>query len=143
MYDNLRVGVTFSAFDLLHAGHILMLEEAKNSCDILVACLQIDPSRERKEKNKPVQSLQERRIQLEAVKFVDKVIIYDTEEEILEILETLMPDVRIIGEEYAHQDFTGKQYCLDNDIYIYYNSRSHSYSSTTLRMRVLQAELNK
>lgn len=140
---NQIVGVTFSAFDLLHAGHILMLQEAADNCDYLVACLQADPSLEREEKNKPVQSLQERRIQLEAVKYVDRVIIYQYETEIIEILQTIKPDVRFIGREYIDKDFTGKQFCQDNDIILYFNERNHSYSSSDLRKRVAKAERGK
>lgn len=143
MYDNSKIGITFSAFDLLHAGHILMLEEASRNCDYLVACLQVDPSMEREGKNKPVQSLQERRIQLEAVKYVDRVIVYQYEQEIFEILHTLQPHVRFLGEEYRDKDFTGKQFCEENNIAIYYNRRKHEYSSSGLRTRVKLAELGK
>lgn len=143
MYDNSKIGITFSAFDLLHAGHILMLEEASRNCDYLVACLQVDPSLERGEKNKPVQSLQERRIQLEAVKYVDRVIVYQHEKEIFEILHTVQPHVRFLGEEYIDRDFTGREFCIENDIAIYFNRRRHEYSSTDLRHRVYVAEENK
>lgn len=132
----LRVGLTASAFDLLHAGHILMLEEAKTVCDYLIACLHSDPTIDRPEKNKPIQSLDERYIQLSAVKYVDEIRIYDTEKDLLEIIADVMPDIRIIGEDYRYKDFTGKQFCEDNNIKIFYNSREHTWSTTELRERV-------
>jgi glycerol-3-phosphate cytidylyltransferase len=134
--DHVTVGFTCGAFDLLHAGHILMLEEAKFVCDYLIVGLHTDPSIDRPEKNKPVQSLVERTIQLNAVKYVDQTICYQTEAELMELLQVVEPDVRIVGEDYKDKDFTGKQWCLDNDVYIYYNSRQHSFSSTELRSRI-------
>lgn len=138
--DDTVVGFTASTFDLLHAGHILMLEEAKTQCDWLVVGLQTDPSIDRPEKNKPVQSLIERTIQLNAVKWVDQVICYQNEEELLQLLQVVRPDVRIIGEDYLNKDFTGKQWCLDNDVLIYYNTRDHDYSTTELRTRIKKSK---
>ena len=130
------VGFTCSTFDLLHTGHILMLEEAKAQCDYLVCGLQIDPTVDRPEKNKPIQSLYERFIQLNAVKYVDAIIPYTTEEELLTILQTEGIDIRILGDEYATKSFTGCN--LDMDYY--FNKRTHNYSTTELRRRVSFAE---
>lgn len=129
-------GLTASAFDLLHAGHIQMLEEAKEQCNYLICALQVDPSIDRPEKNKPIQSVFERYIQLRAVKYVDDIIPYTTETELLQLVEIIHPDVRIIGEEYRDKHFTGKEYCLDNHIDIYYNRRQHAFSTSQLRKRV-------
>jgi glycerol-3-phosphate cytidylyltransferase len=131
-----KVGFTCSAFDLLHAGHILMLEEAKDVCDFLIVGLQTDPSIDRKKKNRPVQSLVERQIQLSGVSYVDDIIVYSTEEELLEILKTMPIDIRIVGADYIGKDFTGKDYCLKNNIEIYYNRRDHDYSSSNLINRI-------
>ena len=130
------VGITFSSFDLLHAGHILMLEEAKFQCDWLVVGLQSDPTVDRPEKNRPVQSLYERYIQLKGCKYVDEIIPYTTEEEVRLILESRRFDVRIIGEDYEHKDFTGKDICEQRGIDIYYNNRQHHLSSSELRKRI-------
>lgn len=116
-----------------------MLEEAKDQCDYLVVGLQTDPTIDRPDKNKPVQSLIERTIQLNAVKHVDQVICYQTEAELMELLQVVHPDVRIIGEDYKDKDFTGKEWCLDNDVEIYYNSRSHDFSSSSLRLRIKES----
>ena len=132
----MKKGLTASAFDLLHAGHIQMLEEAKEQCGYLVCALQVDPTVDRPEKNKPIQSIFERYIQVRAVKQVDDIIPYTTERDLLQLIEIIHPDVRIIGEEYRDKDFTGKQYCLDNDINIYYNRRQHAFSTSQLRKRV-------
>jgi glycerol-3-phosphate cytidylyltransferase len=132
-----KVGLTASCFDLLHAGHILMLEEAKSVCDYLVCALQTDPSIDRpKEKRKPIQSLVERQIQLQAVKFVDEIIVYETEDDLLNILKTRSPDLRIVGEEYIGRDFTGRDWCEKNNVEIYYNSRNHNFSTTSLLERI-------
>ena len=132
-----KVGLTASCFDLLHAGHILMLEEAKSICDYLICALQTDPSIDRpKEKRKPIQSLVERQIQLSAVKYVDEIIVYETEEDLLNILKTRRPDIRILGEEYMGRDFTGKEWGEKHGIETYYNSRTHQYSSTELVERI-------
>ena len=132
----MKKGLTASAFDLLHAGHIQMLEAAKEQCGYLVCALQVDPTVDRPEKNKPIQSIFERYIQLRAVKYVDDIIPYTTERDLLQLIEIIHPVVRIIGEEYRDKDFTGKQYCLDNDINIYYNRRQHAFSTSQLRKRV-------
>lgn len=133
-------GITCSAFDLLHAGHIVMLEEAKTQCDYLICALQIDPSLDRPDKNKPVQSIVERQIQLKAVKYVDEVIVYDTEESLKEIFSTFDLQVRIIGEEYYNEPFTGKDICEERGITIYYNTRKHGLSTSALRTRTYDEE---
>ena len=130
------IGITFSSFDLLHAGHILMLKEAKSIVDWLVVGLQSDPTVDRPEKNRPVQSLYERYIQLKGCRYVDEIIPYTTEEEVKLILETRRFDVRIIGEDYKNTDFTGKDICDERGIRIYYNSRQHHLSSSELRKRI-------
>ncbi len=130
------VGITCGAFDLLHAGHITMLAEAKNKCDYLVVALQSDPTMDRPEKNKPIQSIVERQLQVAAVRYVDDVIIYNTEEELKDIFLSLPIDVRIIGSDYLNKDFTAKDICEERDIRIVYNSRDHSFSSTSLRNRI-------
>ena len=137
-----RIGITFSAFELLHAGHMSMLAECKMHCDYLIAGLQVDPSIDRPDtKNKPVQSIVERQLQLQAVRYVDEILIYHTEQDLEEILKILPIDVRIIGEEYKDKEFTGKQICIDRGIEVVYNSRrDHSFSSSNLRMRVAEAE---
>ena len=129
----MTIGITASTFDLLHAGHVLMLKEAKEVCDYLICALHVDPSLERPTKNRPVQTLYERFIQLEAVKYVDKIIPYQTEDELMNILLTNNINVRIIGEDYAGKPFTGDEL---KDIKIYYNNRKHTYSSTELRKRI-------
>ena len=134
------VGFTCSTFDLLHAGHILMLEEVKSMCDHLIVGLQTDPTIDRKEKNKPVQSIVERYLQLRAVKFVDEIIVYQTENDLIDLLSALPIDYRFLGEEYEGKDFTGKQLCEEREIAIIYNSRTHRFSSTDLRERVTRAQ---
>jgi|TARA_B100002019_G_C21274717_1_gene604630 glycerol-3-phosphate cytidylyltransferase len=131
-----RIGFTCSAFDLLHAGHVTMLEEAKEQCDYLICGLQIDPSIDRPEKNTPVQTVSERFIQLRAVKWVDHIVPYTTEIELLGVMQLIRPHVRIIGEEYRGKDFTGKDWCRNNDIDIYYNERKHEFSTSELRKRL-------
>lgn len=140
MTDKPVIGFTCSAFDLLHAGHILMLKEAASVCDYLIVGIQTDPSLDRPHKNKPVQSLDERLIQLEAVKYIDSIFVYNSEDELLELTANLDIDVRILGADYIGKDFTGKQYCEDNNIAIYYNSRDHNFSTTELRQRVARYE---
>ena len=129
----MKKGITFGAFDLFHAGHVLMLEEAKTVCDYLIVALQTDPSLDRKEKNKPVQSIVERQIQLEGCKFVDEVTIYDTEDDLMQILETIEWDVYVIGEEYKNKFFTARDKYLNK---CYFNKRPHNFSSSELRERV-------
>jgi glycerol-3-phosphate cytidylyltransferase len=130
------IGITFSSFDLLHAGHIKMLEECKMNCDYLIVGLQSDPSIDRPQKNKPIQSVVERYIQLKACCHIDEIVPYSTENELNEILQAFKIDIRFIGEDYLEKDFTGKQYCLDNNIAIFYNSRKHSYSTSGLRAKI-------
>lgn len=136
MIEKYPIGITFSTFDLLHAGHILMLEEAKTQCEWLVVGLQSDPTVDRPNKNKPVQSLYERYIQLKGCRYVDEIIPYTTEEEVKLILESRHFDVRIIGEDYKDKDFTGKDICEQRGIRICYNSRQHHLSSSELRQRI-------
>lgn len=137
---NNTVGITFSTFDFFHAGHVKMLEEAKTVCDYLIVGLQLDPSLDRPEKNKPVQSVIERYIQVSSCKYVDEVVPYVTEKDLDEILRSFKIDVRIIGEEYQDKDFTGKAYCEQKGIVMYYNSRDHDYSSSEIRKRVSKNE---
>ncbi len=138
------VGFTCSTFDLLHAGHILMLAECKQICDYLIVGVQSDPTIDRPgTKNKPVQSIVERYVQLSAVKFVDEIIVYNTEKDLEDMLMFLPINVRIIGEEYKDKDFTGKQICEERGIKIWFNSRSHRFSSSELRQRTYQSELGK
>ena len=141
---NKKIGFTCSTFDLLHAGHILMLAEAKSVCDYLIVALQTDPTIDRPGvKNKPVQSVVERYVQLRAVKFVDEIIVYQTEKDLEDMLMFLPISVRFIGEEYEGKDFTGKDICEDRGIKIWYNSRKHRFSSSELRKRTYESELNK
>lgn len=128
----MKIGITCSCFDLFHAGHVLMLEEAKQHCDYLIVALQTDPTIDRPEKNKPIQSVYERYAQLKGCKYVDEIIPYSTEEDLLNLLTTVNYDVRILGEEYRHKSFTGKH--LDKEFY--YNKRPHTYSSSELRKRI-------
>ena len=130
------VGITFSTFDLLHSGHIAMLREAKTQCDYLIACLQVDPSIDRPEKNTPVQSLVERWTQLQAVRYVDEIIPYQFEYEVEDILQMFNLDVRILGVEYKDKDFTGKDVCKKRGIQLYFNKRDHRFSSSELRKRL-------
>lgn len=134
----MRVGITASTFDLLHAGHVMMLREAKEHCDYLICCLQIDPSVDRPEKNSPVQTIVERYTQLKAVGYVDEIIPYKTEEDLEDILQMYHIDVRIIGEEYKKKTFTGRAICSRRGIEIVYNKRDHRFSSSDLRKRVAE-----
>jgi len=139
-----RIGITFSTFDLLHAGHVAMLAEAKNHCDYLIAGLQTDPTIDRPgTKNKPVQTIVERQIQLAAVRYVDEIVVYETEQDLIDILLTLPIDVRILGIEYRNENFTGRDVCGDCGIELVFNSRDHSFSSSNLRRRVTEAEMMK
>jgi len=130
-----KVGFTCSCFDLFHAGHIMMLKEAKSVCDYLIVGLQTDPTIDRPEKNKPIQSVVERFIQLESCKYVDEVVVYDTEKDLLDILYSYPINIRVVGEEYRDKNFTGKDL---THIEMYYNSRKHSFSTTELRGRVIE-----
>ena len=142
--QGLRIGITFSQFDLLHAGHVAMLAEAKNHCDYLIAGLQTNASIDRPNtKNPPVQSIVERQIQLAACRYVDEVVVYSTEQDLVDLLLILPVDVRILGVEYADKEFTGKSECELRGIDIVYNGRDHSFSSSNLRKRVYDSESNK
>jgi glycerol-3-phosphate cytidylyltransferase len=140
---NRKIGITCSTFDLLHTGHIIMLEECKKYCDFLICALQVDPTIDRSEKNKPVQSLVERYIQLDAVSYVDKIIPYSTEEELETIFASLDLDVRIVGEEYKHKEYTAKKICQKRGIKVIYNKRDHDFSTTNLRKRIYEQESAK
>lgn len=134
--SNQKIGFTASTFDLLHAGHVQMLREAKEHCDYLICGLQMDPSVDRPEKNKPVQTVVERYTQLKGVSYVDEIIPYATEEDLEDILNLYHIDVRILGEEYRDKEFTGKDICRKRDIDLYFNKRDHRFSSSGLRQRV-------
>ena len=138
--QGLRIGFTASQFDMLHAGHVAMLSEAKNHCDYLIAGLQNNASWDRPEKNAPIQSIVERQIQLAATRYVDEIVVYNTEKDLEDILLTLPIDVRILGVEYQDKEFTGKDICNKRNIKLIFNSRDHSFSSISLRKRVAEAE---
>jgi glycerol-3-phosphate cytidylyltransferase len=141
--QGLKIGFTASQFDMLHAGHVAMLSEAKNHCDYLIAGLQNNASWDRPEKNAPIQSIVERQIQLAATRYVDEIVVYNTEKDLEDILLTLPIDVRILGIEYEDKDFTGKDICNKRNIKLIFNSRDHSFSSSSLRKRVVEAESKK
>jgi glycerol-3-phosphate cytidylyltransferase len=142
--DGLTVGVVFSSFDLFHAGHVAMLAEAKNHCDYLIAALQTDPTIDRPDsKNPPIQSIVERQIQVSTNRNVDEVVVYQTEKDLEDLLLILPVDVRILGVEYKDKEFTGREICLKRGIEIVYNGRDHSFSSSSLRKRVAEAEGKK
>tara|TARA_B100001057_G_scaffold492556_1_gene585180 strand:- start:2387 stop:2791 length:405 start_codon:yes stop_codon:yes gene_type:complete len=134
----MRVGFTCSTFDLLHAGHVQMLREAKEQCEYLIVGLQFDPSIDRKNKNSPIQTIVERYTQLKAVGYVDEIIPYGTEQDLEDILSMYHIDVRILGEEYRDKDFTGKDICRKREIELYFNKRDHRFSSSDLRRRVCE-----
>ena len=134
----MKVGITFSCFDLLHAGHVSMLREAKQQCDYLVAGLQLDPTIDRPDKNFPVQTIVERYTQLKAIKYVDEIIPYTTEKDVEDILEMYQIDIRILGEEYKNKDFTGKDICARLGIELYFNKRDHRFSTSDLRKRICE-----
>ena len=138
--QGLKIGFTASQFDMLHAGHIAMLSEARNHCDYLIAGLQNNASWDRPEKNAPIQSIVERQIQLAATRYVDEIVVYNTENDLEDILLTLPIDVRILGIEYRDREFTGKDICTTRGIELIYNKRDHSFSSSSLRKRVVEAE---
>ena len=143
MSANKKIGITCSTFDLFHAGHVIMLEEAKRQCDYLIAAIQVDPTIDRKSKNKPVQSIIERQIQVSACKHVDEIIVYSTEKELEDIFMALPIDVRILGEEYKDTDYTGKDICMKRGIELHFNKRDHFFSSSDLRQRVFDIETKK
>ena len=137
-----RIGITFSTFDMLHAGHIAMLSEAKNHCDYLICSLQTDPTIDRPEtKNHPIQSIVERQIQLAACRYVDEVVVYQTEQDLIDLLLILPLDVRILGVEYAEKEFTGRYEGGERGIELVFNGRDHSFSSSSLRKRVADAQI--
>ena len=137
------IGFTASAFDLLHAGHITMLREAKSQCDYLICGLQLDPSLERDSKNKPLQTVVERYIQLSAVKYVDEIVPYVTEKDLTDILSSYKINIRILGDEYKDRDFTGRDLFDRLGIGLYFNSRNHRFSSSELRDRMKNGEMNE
>jgi glycerol-3-phosphate cytidylyltransferase len=140
----MKIGFQCSSFDLLHAGHVTMLKMEKNLCDYLKVALQVDPTVDRPGlKNKPVQSVYERYVQLQACKYIDEIVVYETEKDLLNIIMTQEMHIRFLSEEYLNREFTGKQYCLDNSIELHYHKRKHSYSSTDLRERVYELEKQK
>lgn len=137
------VGITFSCFDLLHAGHIRMLAEAKEQCDYLIVGLQTDPTIDRPTKNKPTQTVVERYIQLKACEYVDEIIPYTTEEDLEDILKLYQIDIRILGDEYEEKDFTGRKFCEEKNIKLYFNHRNRRFSSSNLRNEIYKMESNK
>lgn len=140
----MNTGFTCSTFDLFHAGHIMMLKEARTQCDYLIVGLQTDPTIDRPvEKNKPIQSVFERFEQLRACKYVDEILIYATEKDLVDILLSYPINVRILGDEYEHKNFTGRKECIELGIRFYFNKRDHSFSTTELRQRVVDAEAEK
>jgi glycerol-3-phosphate cytidylyltransferase len=141
--NKMKVGFVASAFDLLHAGHVQMLREAKEQCDYLIVGLQVDPTIDRPQKNKPIQTVVERYTQLNAVKYVDEIIPYVTEGDLEDILTMYHIDVRILGEEYRDKDFTGKDICKKRSIQLYFNKRDHRFSSSDLRNRVTERNHNE
>lgn len=142
--DGKKIGITFSTFDMLHAGHIAMLSEAKNHCDYLICGLQTDPTIDRPDtKNRPVQSIVERQIQLAACRYVDEVVVYQTEQDLIDLLLILPLDVRILGVEYQDKEFTGRWEGGERGIELVFNGRDHSFSSSSLRKRVAAAETFK
>ena len=140
MINGQLVGITASTFDLLHAGHISMLREAKQQCEYLICALQNDPTLDRSNKNRPVQSIVERQLQLLGCKYVDEIWVYNTEKDLEDLLLILPIDVRILGIEYEGKEFTGREICNKRGIELFFNGRDHSFSSSELRQRVAQAE---
>jgi glycerol-3-phosphate cytidylyltransferase len=138
----MKIGFNCSTFDLFHAGHVTMLREEKRFCDKLIVAIQTDPTIDRPDtKNKPVQSIYERYMQVQACKYVDEIIVYSTENDLLNLLKTIHIDIRFLGDEYKLKEFTGKQWCLDNGIELHYHLREHPFSSSTLRQRTYEAEV--
>lgn len=137
----MKIGFQCSSFDLFHAGHVAMLKQEKELCDYLKIALQVDPSVDRPGiKNKPSQSIYERYIQLQACKYVDEILLYDTEADLLNLIKTQTMHIRFLSEEYVGKDFTGKQYCIENGVELYYHKRQHTFSSTELRNRIYELE---
>ena len=139
-----KIGITFSTFDMLHAGHVAMLSEARNHCDYLICGLQTDPTIDRPDtKNKPVQSIVERQLTLGACRYVDEIVVYSTEQDLIDLILTLPVDVRILGVEYEDTNFTGRNEGAGRGILHIFNKRDHSFSSSSLRKRVAESERNK
>jgi glycerol-3-phosphate cytidylyltransferase len=137
----MKIGFNCSSFDLLHAGHVTMLKQEKEMCDYLKVALQVDPTIDRPGvKNKPVQSIYERYVQLQGCKYVDEILVYSTEYDLLQLIMTQTMHTRFLSEEYKDRDFTGKQYCIDHGIEIYYHTRKHDFSSSDLRLRTFASE---
>jgi glycerol-3-phosphate cytidylyltransferase len=140
----MKIGFNCSSFDLFHAGHVTMLKMEKELCDHLKVALQVDPTIDRPGiKNKPVQSVYERYVQLQACKYVDEILVYETEEDLLNLMQSQTIHIRFLSEEYKDRDFTGKQYCIDNGIELFFHLRRHKYSSTEIRNRVYHLETQK
>jgi glycerol-3-phosphate cytidylyltransferase len=140
----MKIGFNCSSFDLFHAGHVTMLKMEKDLCDYLKVALQVDPTIDRPGiKNKPAQSVYERYVQLQGCKYIDEILVYETEQDLLNLIMTQTIHVRFLSEEYLHRDFTGKQYCLNNGIELHYHKRQHTYSSSDLRRRVHLLEKDK
>lgn len=140
----MKIGFNCSCFDLFHAGHVTMLKMEKQRCDYLKVAIQVDPTTDRPGlKNKPVQSIYERYAQVQSCKYVDEILLYDTEKELLNLIMTQDMHIRFLSDEYLYRDFTGKQYCMDNGIELFYHKRQHTYSTSELRTRVYELELSK
>ncbi len=140
----MKIGFACSSFDLFHAGHVAMLKMEKEHCDYLKVALQTDPTIDRPDtKNKPIQSIYERFIQLQACRYVDEILVYETETDLLNLIQSQTMHIRFLGEEYKDRDFTGKQYCIENGIELFYHPRKHSYSTTELRQRIYKIESAK
>lgn len=137
----MKIGFNCSSFDLFHAGHVAMLKMEKELCDYLKVALQVDPSVDRPGiKNKPAQTIYERYIQLQGCKYVDEILLYDTESDLLNLIQSQTMHIRFLSEEYLNRDFTGKQYCMQNNIELHYHKRQHSFSSSELRNRIFTLE---
>ena len=140
----MKIGFNCSSFDLFHAGHVAMLKMEKELCDYLKVAIQVDPTIDRPgTKNKPAQSIYERYVQLQGCRYVDEILVYETERDLLNLIMTQTMHVRFLSEEYLNRDFTGKQYCMDNGIELHYHKRQHTFSSSELRARVAKLENNK
>ena len=140
----MKIGFNCSSFDLFHAGHVTMLKMEKQLCDYLIVALQVDPTIDRPgSKNKPVQSVYERFVQLQGCKYVDEILVYETEFDLLQLIKTQTIHIRFLSDEYLNRDFTGKQYCIDNNIELHYHKREHKYSTTELRERTFRLENDK
>lgn len=140
----MKIGFNCSCFDLFHAGHVTMLKQEKEMCDYLKVALQVDPTVDRPGlKNKPVQSIYERYAQVQACKYVDEILLYDTEADLLNLIMTQTMHIRFLSEEYLNKDFTGKQWCIENGVELFYHKRRHTYSTSDLRKRVFEMELAK